>query len=275
MAFYYPQGNFHLVSDANPQMALDVSGANFTQGAQLIVWQLEIGKINQLFKFNPNGSISCVGAPHLVIDVRGGANQGADIILWQDHNGENQKWNVHPDATIRLQGGSNLSMDIQGGNANNGTKVIAWPHHGNANQRWRLVHGGAFHIVSEANPSMALDVKGANFNQGAELIVWPLEQGKINQKFRFNTNGSIVCVGAPHLVLDVRGGANQGADIILWQDHNGENQRWQFYASGSIKLLGNSNLVMDIKGGNANSGTNVIAWPHHGGNNQRWRLINA
>jgi len=275
MSFYYPVGHFHVVSELNPRLALDVRGANFSQGNDLIVWDLQLGKINQLFKFNPNGSISCVGAPHLVVDVRGGANQGADIILWQDHNGENQKWNIHPDHSIRLNGFSNLALDIQGANGNQGTKVIAWPHHGNSNQRWRLVHGGEFHIVSELNPSLALDVRGANYSQGNDLLVWNFEHGKQNQKFRFNSNGSITPASAPHLVLDVRGGANQGADIILWQDHNGENQRWHYHANGSIVLLGGSNLAIDIQGANGTAGTKVIAWPHHGNSNQRWRLINV
>jgi len=275
MTFYYPTGHFHLVSEQNPQLALDVRGANFSEGNDLIVWDLQIGKINQLFKFNPNGSISCVGAPHLVVDVRGGANQGADIILWSDHNGANQKWNIYPDHTVRLQAVPNLVVDIQGGNANQGTKVIAWGHHGGPNQRWRLIHGGDFHIVSELNPGLALDVNGGNYSEGNNLIVWNFEQGKQNQKFRFNQNGSIVPAGAPNLVLDVRGGSNQGADIILWQDHNGANQRWHFHSNGSIVLLDGSNLAIDIKGGNGSPGTPAIAWGHHGGANQRWRLVNV
>jgi len=275
MAFYYPSGHFHVVSEQNPRLALDVRGANFSQGNDLIVWDLEIGKINQLFKFNPNGSISCVGAPNLVVDVRGGANQGSDIILWQDHNGDNQKWNIHPDHSIRLQLVPNLVIDIQGGNANQGTKVIAWNHHGGPNQRWRLIHGGEFHIVSELNPGLALDVRGANYSEGNDLLVWNFEQGKQNQKFRFNANGSITPSAAPHLVLDVRGGANQGSDIILWNDHNGENQRWHYHSNGSIVLLGGSNLAIDIQGANGTAGTKVIAWPHHGNANQRWRLVNC
>jgi hypothetical protein len=264
MSFFYPPGHFHVVSEQNPRLALDVRGANFSQGNDLIVWDLQLGKINQLFKFNPNGSISCVGAPNLVIDVRGGANQGADIILWQDHNGENQKWNIHPDDSIRLQGMANLAIDIQGGNANQGTKVIAWQH-----------HGGEFHIVSEMNPGLAMDVRGENYSQGNDILVWNFQHGKQNQKFRFNSNGSITPSSAPNLVLDVRGGANQGADIILWQDHNGENQRWHYHSNGSIVLLGGSNLAMDIQGGNGSPGTKIIAWPHHGGANQRWRLVNV
>jgi len=275
MTFYYPQGHFHVVSEQNPKLALDVRGANFSEGNDLIVWDLQIGKINQLFKFNPNGSISCVGAPNLVVDVRGGANQGADIILWSDHNGANQKWNIHPDHTVRLQQVPNLVIDIQGGNANQGTKVIAWGHHGGANQRWRLIHGGDFHIVSELNPGLALDVNGGNFTQGNNLIVWNFEQGKYNQKFKFNQNGSIVPSGAPNLVLDVRGGSNQGADIIIWPDHGGANQRWHYHSNGSLVLLDGSNLAIDIEGGNQNPGTKAIAWPHHGGANQRWRLVNC
>jgi len=39
-----------------------------------------------------------------------------------------------------LLDGSNLAIDIKGGNGAPGTPVIAWGHHGNANQRWRLVN---------------------------------------------------------------------------------------------------------------------------------------
>jgi len=73
----------------------------------------------------------------LVLDVEGGVEQGHKVIQWTPHGGPNQRWQLHPDGTIRLESGA-LVLDIEGASRNEGTNVIGWPHNGGSNQRWRL-----------------------------------------------------------------------------------------------------------------------------------------
>ena len=54
------------------------------------------------------------------------------------HGGANQKWKLHKDGTIRLEG-HDLCLDIQGGSKDKGAHLVAWPHHGGSNQKWRIV----------------------------------------------------------------------------------------------------------------------------------------
>ena len=115
---------------------------------------------------------------------------------------------------------------------------------------------------------------------------------KINNKMS-NDYFFIVSEHNPNLVLDIEGGsANQGAKLITWTYHGGENQRFRwvsnlvalntesflnlsffcnrFNPQGFI-VSAKSGLVLDVEGG-PNQGAKIIQWPAHGGANQRWRL---
>ena len=54
------------------------------------------------------------------------------------HGGANQKWKLHKDGTIRLEG-HDLCLDIKGGSKDKGAQLCAWPHNGGSNQKWRVV----------------------------------------------------------------------------------------------------------------------------------------
>eukprot|EP00727_Mastigamoeba_balamuthi_P010616 m51a1_g6177 putative carbohydrate binding module (142) ;mRNA; r:27626-28171 len=128
---------FYIVSEANPNMVLDIEGGNSNNGTKLIVWEFHGGE-NQQFKFDEHGFIKSRRSG-LVMDVEGGVGQGRKIIQYQKHGGENQRWRLTQAGTIQLEC-AELVMDVEGGNVNPGTHVIAWPPHGGPNQRWRIAN---------------------------------------------------------------------------------------------------------------------------------------
>ena len=129
--------SFWIVSEANPNLVLDVYGASKDDRAKLVVWS-HTGGDNQKFHIDDNGYFVSSHS-HKVIYVEGGINQGPHIIQYSAHGGDNQKWKLHKDGTIKLNG-HNLVLDIKEGKVEQGSYIIAWPHHGGPNQRWRIVN---------------------------------------------------------------------------------------------------------------------------------------
>ena len=123
-----------IVSEANPNLALDVQGGSRDHGANVIIWDFH-GQDNQKWIIRGN-EITSVNSGK-VMDIQGGEKKGAKIIQWEANNGPNQKWYFHQDGTIRSQNG--LCLDICGGKIQKGTNIIAWENNNGINQKWRLV----------------------------------------------------------------------------------------------------------------------------------------
>ena len=78
-------------------------------------------------------------------------------------------------------------------------------------------------------------------------------------------------------VLDVSGwSADNGAPIVQWDWHGGNNQRfWIDDVGGDLFALRSvhSGKVLDVDGFSTDRGARIIQWDWHGGNNQRWQII--
>jgi hypothetical protein len=210
------------------------------------------------------------------------SRQDGSIVQWEAHGLENQRWEFHPDGTIRLEG-SDLCIDVEGGSLIEGAAVIAWPFHGQANQIFDMVpvplprmlqwtspenspvmppsasvneSAEEFFIVNRAS-GLALDVNSS----GDNVLMWQLHGGP-NQ--RFTRDGPFIRAVHSGKVLDM---SRQDGSIVQWEAHGLENQRWEFHPDGTIRLEG-SDLCIDVEGGSQEEGARVIAWPFHGQANQ-------
>ena len=76
--------------------------------------------------------------------------------------------------------------------------------------------------------------------------------------------------------LDVNGGSlDDGASIIQWQCHGGDNQQWRLEVAGdgySRIVSRHSGKCLDVNGGSLDDGASIIQWQCHGGDDQQWRL---
>ena len=68
---------------------------------------------------------------------------------------------------------------------------------------------------------------------------------------------------------------DDGASIIQWQCHSGDNQQWRLevIADGYSQIVSrHSGKCLDVSGKSLDNGASIIQWQCHGGENQQWRL---
>jgi len=111
-----------------------------------------------------------------------------------------------------------------------------------------------FFILSTENPDLAIDCE-----EGVTRLVLSKFDGKENQMFKFDEQGSIVSKPTG-LVIDVDVAVQQGRNVVLAPKNDCAGQRWCFNSKGNIELLG-SGFVMDIQGSFLVDGTHLITWP--------------
>lgn len=133
---------------------------------------------------------------------------------------------------------SGKCLDASGWSRENGARIIQWDWHGGANQRWQLLERGSFN---------------------SELVAV------------FRNLNSEKC-------LDVSGWSrDNGAEIIQWDYHGGDNQRWRLVPVGDdpgyyyLRSI-HSDKCLDVYGWSRENGTAIVQWDCHGGDNQKWQL---
>ncbi|WP_084645944.1 RICIN domain-containing protein [Marinimicrobium agarilyticum] len=148
-----------------------------------------------------------------VIDVAGSStDDGANIQLYSDWGGDNQKWNVtnlgNGYYSIRAVH-SGKSMDVFEWCEEPGCEIRQWEYLGGNNQQWDIVDVGSgyYKIVSRYN-GLPLDVWELNTGDGADLRQWS-DTGGNNQQWSFTPVG---------------GGSTGGGETIFndtwWKDNS-------------------------------------------------------
>jgi hypothetical protein len=112
-------------------------------------------------------------------DPSGRASSGTNVVLWECHGGNNQKWLLHEDGTIRSAIDSSMCLDLANSNTNNGNGILIWECHGGANQRW-IVDGAL--LRSSVNETKVFDVFGGNTANGTRIQIWD-SHGGANQQW--------------------------------------------------------------------------------------------
>lgn len=201
---------------------------------------------------------------------------GAHIIQWTYHGGENQQFRPDPlgDGTYRLVAQhSGKVLDVAGGSTANGAPLIQWDWHGGDHQRFRIesLGDGRVRLVAK-HSGKVLDIAGGSTANGAQLIQWDWHGGD-NQRFLITAP-----VVARHSgkVLDMAGASTaNGAQLIQWDYHGAANQifRPEPVGGGYYRFVDQqSGKVLDVAGVSTANGAHIIQWDWHGGDNQRFRI---
>jgi hypothetical protein len=91
------------------------------------------------------------GADKVCIDVEGGNSaNGAGIVPWQCHDGDNQKFSMNTKQQI-IAAHSGKCLDIEGANGADGARIIQWDCHDGPNQKWNFGLDRKFHSVMDEN----------------------------------------------------------------------------------------------------------------------------
>jgi hypothetical protein len=115
------------------------------------------------------------------LDVNGASTEnGAALIQWQCHGGDNQIWSVEPaeDGYSRLV--SRLSgkcLDVGGESRQDGAPVVQWQCHGGANQQWRVESIGNGYRLVARHSGKCLDVPAWSTVDGTILTQWQCHGG--------------------------------------------------------------------------------------------------
>eukprot|EP00703_Trepomonas_sp_PC1_P002116 JAP94490.1 Ricin superfamily protein [Trepomonas sp. PC1] len=131
--------SYSIESQLTPGMCIDIRGSLRTNGADATNYQRNGGG-NQKFRINqtPSGFQLFANHSNMALAVRD-REQGAKVE--QRREQDNSVFNIQPSGDgfffINLSG-TNLYMDIEGGDTNNGANIILWPQNGGPNQKWKF-----------------------------------------------------------------------------------------------------------------------------------------
>ena len=101
--------------------------------------------------------------------------------------------------------------------------VLSARRKASANKLWRLDEEGLLH----SKTGLVVDIPGSNEDAGVQLIGYHDAHGGDNQRFTFE--GSTIRSELNGFVFDVEEGAmEEGAAIIMWPAHGGQNQSFNF-----------------------------------------------
>ncbi len=119
-----------------------------------------------------------------------GADAGRNVIIWNDKNSTNQRWQI-VDAgngyyTFIPQSSVTKALDVTAGANTNGTNVQIWDASKNTAQRWKItdVGEGYYKLQPECAPTRCLDVSNGTDANGTNIHIWN-DNGANAQKWRF------------------------------------------------------------------------------------------
>lgn len=133
-----PNQVYQMQNKLQPMKQVDIAGASRDQGAQALIWDTN-GNGNQRFQFNmvQPGVYQIIAQHSNMYLAPQGYQQGAHVV--QSHQPANWEVSKSFDGAYQMKvQGTNMFMDLSGGNIQNGGEVIIWPGNGGDNQKWTL-----------------------------------------------------------------------------------------------------------------------------------------
>ncbi|MFI2779355.1 endo-1,4-beta-xylanase [Streptomyces sp. ALB3] len=115
--------------------------------------------------------------------------------------------------------GSGRCLDVPGSTTADGTQISLWDCNNRTNQQWAHTDAGELRVFGDK----CLDAGGTG--NGARVQIYSCWGGD-NQKWRLNSDGSIVGVQSGLCLDAVGNGTANGTLIQLYSCSNGSNQRW-------------------------------------------------
>jgi lysophospholipase L1-like esterase len=128
-----PVGSASLLSHADSNRCLDISGASTAAGAQAIIWDCH-GGVNQQWTRTAAGELRVYGDHCLDVNANGTAD-GTKVQSWPCNGTAAQKFTVNTNGTI-VAAGSGKCVDVNADGTANGTLVQLWTCNGTGAQRW-------------------------------------------------------------------------------------------------------------------------------------------
>ena len=217
---------------------------------------------------------------------------GANVSIWNDNGGNNQKWYLElgNDGYYTIKSAANKSfiIDAAANPPKVGSNVSIWTTKNQNNQKWVIEPStnGSYIIRNAANPSLVLDAAGVSPKCGANVSVWSAKsQNNNNQKWKIvtvnapsfdaNKTYEISSVSNSSFVLDAAANPPKiGANVSIWKKKNQANQKWYIQKDSqgyyTIRSAANKSFILDAAANPPRAGSNVSIWTSKNQANQKW-----
>ena len=176
---------------------------------------------------------------NLLADIdHGYTTNGADLLLWTDNGGTNQKVYLEPDGKGYYKVwnvGTGKLLDVAFGNILPGTNVLQWQDNGGSNQLWAVYEAtdGTWSLRNKGtglwlgtnSPALGTSLKGLSKGTPFKASVTNLLTAGIKE---------IHPAANTAVNIDVSHASTaSGADVLLWHDTNAQNQRFELVSAGT------------------------------------------
>ena len=217
---------------------------------------------------------------------------GANVSIWNDNGGNNQKWYLElgNDGYYTIKSAANKSfiIDAAANPPKIGSNVSIWTTKNQNNQKWVIEPStnGSYIIRNAANPSLVLDAAGVSPKCGANVSVWSAKsQNNNNQKWKIitvdtppfdaNKTYEISSLSNSSFVLDAAANPPKiGANVSIWTKKNQANQKWYIQKDSqgyyTIRSAANKSFILDAAANPPRAGSNVSIWTSKNQANQKW-----
>ena len=217
---------------------------------------------------------------------------GANVSIWNDNGGNNQKWYLElgNDGYYTIKSAANKSfiIDAAANPPKIGSNVSIWTTKNQNNQKWVIEPSAnnSYIIRNAANPSLVLDAAGASPKCGANVSVWSAKsQNNNNQKWKIitvdappfdaNKTYEISSLSNSSFVLDAAANPLKiGANVSIWTKKNQANQKWYIQKDSqgyyTIRSAANKSFILDAAANPPRAGSNVSIWTSKNQANQKW-----
>lgn len=213
--------------------AADIRGRDDSEGAEVIGWMRNYEESeNQLWSFVDGVMISQMNT--LVMDVKDeGEDEGKIVHMWEQHDGDNQKWKLTEAKTEDL------------------TRFAG---------KWLT-------IESELN-GLVLSVEDGQ--AGGNLVVSRFTGGD-HQIWTVDEKGNLMTKSG--LLAEIKEECREKYSELIGSRNNGKSdttQSWRYEYGLIVSEL--NGLVIDVDGGEDVEGQRVVTWTRHGAPWQKWKL---
>ena len=217
---------------------------------------------------------------------------GANVSIWNDNGGNNQKWYLElgNDGYYTIKSAANKSfiIDAAANPPKIGSNVSIWTTKNQNNQKWVIEPSAnnSYIIRNAANPSLVLDAAGASPKCGANVSVWSAKsQNNNNQKWKIitvdtppfdaNKTYEISSLSNSSFVLDAAANPPKiGANVSIWTKKNQANQKWYIQKDSqgyyTIRSAANKSFILNAAANPPRAGSNVSIWTSKNQANQKW-----
>ncbi len=289
---------YTITSSLNKNLALDISGASSSSGANLQIWSRN-KTIAQRFTFKKqsNGTyeIINVGSGKVVDVSLGSLSDGANVQQYERNGTVAQQWWIISggDGSITfVNNGSGKALDVADGNGRSGVNVWQYTVNNTKAQKWKAIIAdmtklaksnmstladGDYVIRSSLNNNYVLDVQGGSNRSRANIQLYS-SNNTVAQKWRISHDEdgyvTVANIGSSK-PIDVSGGETKlGTNIQQYESNDTKSQKWVAIKNedNTVTLVSALDIeyVLDVSGGNMCNGSNIQLYESNNTGAQKW-----